>query len=71
MRRRGRGTSEVWSWLGRGVSEVGVDVAHRLLVLTLERVVVTDDAARLGAVLVHLHATGVREARELCLPWLC
>mmetsp|Transcript_11012 Transcript_11012/g.25925 ORF Transcript_11012/g.25925 Transcript_11012/m.25925 type:complete len:245 (-) Transcript_11012:721-1455(-) len=40
------------------------EVGHRLLVLALERVVVTDNAARLGTVLVHLHA-GVREAREL------
>ena len=45
------------------------EVGHRLLVLALERVVVADDAARLGAVLVHLH-TGVREARELALRLL-
>ena len=29
-------------------------MAYRLLVLALERVVVTDNAARLGTVLVHL-----------------
>ena len=45
------------------------EVGHRLLVLALERVVVADDAARLGPVLVHLH-TGVREARELALRLL-
>ena len=34
-------------------------MAHRLLVLALERVVVTDNAARLGTVLVHLVGLGL------------